>query len=36
MTGEIEDQDHALSLADERIAELDKAFAEPELQADSP
>lgn len=35
MTGEIEnDQDHALSLADERIAELDKAF-EAEAQAES-
>lgn len=33
MTGEIEDQDHALDLADERIAELDKAF-EAEAKAD--
>lgn len=34
MTGEIDDQDHALSLDEERIAELDKAFAEAEPQAE--
>ncbi len=33
MTGEIEGQDHALDLADERIAELDKAF-EAEAKAE--